>query len=73
MGSIIDQIVPIAKSLGHPVTAPEMAQIIYGDPSHTNIVNMHKKFKRLEKQGFIRIKDRVRVGTQWMVTYEVID
>ena len=73
MGSIIDQIIPIAKSLDHPVSAPEMARIIYGEPTHNDIVNMHGRFKRLERQGYIRVKDRIRIDAKWVVTYEVIE
>ena len=72
MGSIIDRIVPIAIELGHPFTAREMCEHLYGECDHRHMVNTHNKINRLCEQGYVREKERIRVGSQFKVYFEVI-
>lgn len=72
MGSIIDQIVPVAKQLGCPFTPKEICALIYGDTEYSHVIQIHQKLKRLVNQGYLKKIKNERVGSQWMVFYEVI-
>lgn len=72
MGSIIDRIVPIAIELGHPFTAREICEHLYGQCDHRHMVNTHVKINRLCEQGYLKEVKRIRVGSQFKVYFEVI-
>lgn len=72
MGSIIDQIVPIAIQLGCPFTPKQMSELIYGDSEYVHVIAIHTKLKRLVNQGYLKKIKEERIGSQWKVEYEVI-